>query len=157
MLEAWVDLADLQHTATNAIDGFNDRLKSWLPTLVSHRGSIGERGGFLVQLWRGSNLAHALEHVALELQFLAGNDVRFGRAIPLNDEPGVYRVAIEYIEEAVARAALESARRMVLAAVHNTPFDVASEVAVLRELAQDVCLGPSTRASWIPPSVTAVP
>jgi cyanophycin synthetase len=146
VLEAWVELADLQHAVTNGLDGFNDRLKEWLPTLVDHRGSIGERGGFLEQLWRGSNLAHALEHVALELQFLAGNDVHFGRAIPLMDEPGVYRVAIEYVEEAVARAALETARRLVLAAVHNTPFEVQTEIAVLRDLAQDVCLGPSTRA-----------
>ena len=145
VLEAWVDLADLRNASTNEMEGFNERLKSWLPTLVDHRGSIGERGGFLEQLRRGSNLAHVLEHVALELQFLAGNDVRFGRAVPL-DEPGVYRVAIEYMEEAVGRSALELAKRLVLAAVAGEEFDVKTEVAALREQAQDVCLGPSTRS-----------
>jgi cyanophycin synthetase len=145
VLEAWVELADLAKVSTNELVGFNERLKAWLPTLVDHRGSIGERGGFLEQLRRGSNLAHVLEHVALELQFLAGNDVRFGRAVPI-DEPGVYRVAVEYMEEAVARAALDLARRLVLAAYHNESFDVRGEVAALRELAQDACLGPSTRS-----------
>ncbi len=145
VLEAWVELSEPARVATNELEGFNERLKAWLPTLVDHRGSIGERGGFLEQLRRGSNLAHVLEHVALELQFLAGNDVRFGRAVPI-DEPGVYRVAVEYMEEAVARAALDLANRVVHAVFYNQEFDIKGEIAALRELAQDACLGPSTRS-----------
>lgn len=146
VLEAWVELNDYKDVLTTEIPDFLNRLKEALPSLVDHRGSIGERGGFLEQVRRGSNLAHVLEHIALELQYLAGNDVHFGRANPLNDEPGVYRVAVEYIEETVGRQSLELAERLVSALVLNQPLDISSEVAQLRELAQDVCLGPSTRS-----------
>ncbi|MFM7738497.1 MAG: cyanophycin synthetase family protein, partial [Planctomycetota bacterium] len=145
VLEVWVDLAGLKDTSSEMIPGFNDRLKGWLPTLIEHRCSVGERGGFFERLRRGTYMAHILEHVVLELQSLAGTEVGYGRAREL-DEEGVYRVAIEYQEESLARAALEVGRRLVLAAVEDQPFDVAGEVAKLRELAYDVCLGPSTRS-----------
>lgn len=145
VLEAWVDLAELRDTSSEMIDGFNERLKGWLPSMIEHRCSVGTRGGFFERLRRGTYLAHILEHVTLELQTLAGNEVGFGRAREL-DEEGVYRVAIEYRDEHVARAALEVGRRLCLAAVYNQPFDVTAEVEQLRELVHDKCLGPSTQA-----------
>ncbi len=145
VLEVWVDLAGLKDTSSEMIPGFNDRLKNWLPTLIEHRCSVGERGGFFERLRRGTYMAHILEHVVLELQSLAGTEVGYGRAREL-DEEGVYRVAIEYQEESLARAALEVGRRLVLAAVDDQQFDVTGEIAKLRELAYDVCLGPSTRS-----------
>ncbi len=145
VLEVWVDLADLKDTSSEMIPGFNERLMGWLPTMIEHRCSIGERGGFFERLRRGTYLAHILEHVTLELQSLAGNVVGYGRAREL-DEDGVYRVAIEYLEEKVAREALEVGKRLCLAAVYDTPFDVQKEIAALKELAYDVCLGPSTQS-----------
>ncbi len=145
VLEVWVDLADLRDSSSEMIPGFNERLMGWLPTMIEHRCSVGVRGGFFERLRRGTYLAHILEHVTLELQTLAGNEVGFGRAREL-EEPGVYRVAIEYLDEKVARAAVEVARRLCLAAVYNEPFDVKEEVAKLRDLAHDVCLGPSTQS-----------
>ena len=145
VLEAWVDLASLKDTSSEMIPGFNDRLMSWLPTMIEHRCSVGERGGFFERLKRGTYLAHILEHVTLELQSLAGNEVGFGRAREL-DEDGVYRVAIEYDEESVGRAALEIGRRLILAAVNDEAFDVAGELKKLRSMVHDVCLGPSTRS-----------
>src|SRR5262245_26778860 len=79
VLEAWVDLKELANTASSEIPGFNDRLQSWLPTLIEHRCSEGTRGGFYERLRRGTYLAHILEHVALELQSQAGTEVGFGR------------------------------------------------------------------------------
>ena len=53
---------------------------------------------------------------------------------------------IEYQDEEVGRAVLETGRRMLDAAVKDLPFDVEAELAALRELHQRVCLGPSTNA-----------
>src|SRR5215813_8107574 len=142
-LEAWVDLGPLADRASDELPGFNERLKGWLPTLIEHRCSVGERGGFFQRLDRGTYMAHILEHVTLELQSLAGTNVGYGRARE-TDVEGVYRVVIEFKEEEVALAALELGRKVVLAAVHDQAIDVPGEVQKLRLLADDVKLGPST-------------
>jgi cyanophycin synthetase len=143
VLEAWVDLGDLNDTSSDSVPGFNDRLKSWLPSLVEHRCSVGERGGFFVRLERGTYLAHILEHVTLELQSLAGTPVGFGRARASNEDR-VYKVAVQYREEELGRACLEAARELCLAAVFDRPYDVQATIQRLRDLAHNVCLGPST-------------
>ena len=145
VLEAWVDLGDLKDSPSDELPGFNDRLKAWLPTLIEHRCSEGVRGGFFERLRRGTWQAHILEHVTIELQTLAGDDVSFGRARETSED-GVYKVAIEYLEEDLARACLAKGRELCLAAVHDRPFDVAAEVEALRSYAQKVRFGPSTGA-----------
>lgn len=145
VIEAWVDLGDLKDSPSNELPGFNDRLMKWLPTMIEHRCSIGERGGFFQRLRMGTYPAHVLEHIALELQSLAGTPVGFGKARETSEE-GVYRVVFRYREEAVARECLNVARDLFLAAVHDQPFDVQGQVDRLRDLAQDICLGPSTGA-----------
>src|SRR5688500_11136875 len=127
------------------IPGFNERLKSWLPTLIEHRCSVGERGGFFQRLERGTYLAHILEHVTLELQTLSGTPVGYGKARETSQQ-GVYKVAIRYIEEDLGRACLDTAHRLLLAAVYDQPFDIQEELRKLRDLAHDVCLGPSTNS-----------
>ena len=145
VLEVWVDLGEFKDKSSEEIPGFNDRLMTWLPTMIEHRCSVGERGGFFQRLRRGTYLAHILEHVSIELQTLAGHVVGFGRARESNED-GVYKVAIEYIEEDVCRETIKVARDLILAAVHGHPFDVAAAVEKLKELAQDIGLGPSTKA-----------
>jgi cyanophycin synthetase len=145
VLEVELDLGDLKDRSSDEMPGFNDRLMAWLPSLIEHRCSIGERGGFFERLRRGTYLAHILEHVTLELQALAGSDVGFGRARETSTE-GVYKVAIEYDEEELVRAALHVGRDLCLAAIEGRPFDVEAEVRKLRDLAYDVKLGPSTAA-----------
>ncbi len=145
VLEAWVDLEDMNETSSEMIPGFNDRLKSWLPSLIEHRCSVGERGGFFQRLERGTYMAHIMEHLAIELQTLAGVDVGYGKARASNVD-GVYKVAVEFEEEKLGLAAIDVAFELLQAAIHDRPFDVAGEIAKLRELAHDVCLGPSTRA-----------
>src|SRR5690242_5762244 len=134
VLEAWVDLGPLKDSPSDELPGFNDRLMAWLPTLVEHRCSVGQRGGFFERLRRGTWQAHILEHVALELQSLAGTEVGFGRTRETSED-GVYKVALEYENEELGRAALETARRLCLAGVYDQPFDVATELRQLRELA----------------------
>ena len=145
VLEAWVDLGEYKDRSSEEIPGFNDRVMTWLPTMIEHRCSVGERGGFFQRMRRGTYLAHILEHVTIELQTLAGHEVGFGRARETNED-GVYKVAVEYIEEDVCRQTMKVARELILAAVHGHDFNVSAEVEKLKELAQDIGLGPSTKA-----------
>ena len=70
VLEAVVDLGELRDRSSEMLPGFNDRLRTWLPSLIEHRCSVGERGGFFQRLERGTYMAHVLEHVTLELSLI---------------------------------------------------------------------------------------
>src|SRR5579875_3779700 len=135
VLEAWVDLGPLKDSPSDELPGFNERLMAWLPSLIEHRCSVGRRGGFFERLRRGTWQAHILEHVALELQSLAGTPVGFGRTRETHED-GVYKIALEFEYEGLGRAALEVGRDLCLAAVYDRPFDVEGTIARLRELAQ---------------------
>ena len=143
VLEAWVDIGELEDFPSNKIPGFYERLSAWLPSLIEHRCSIGERGGFLQRLKEGTWPGHILEHVTLELQNLAGMPGGFGKA---RETPvrGVYKVIVRAWHEEVTRAALFTARDLVMAAIEDRPFDVPAAVDNLRRLVDEHCLGPST-------------
>ena len=95
VLEVRVDLGWLEEYPSHTLAGFNERLMNWLPTMIEHRCSIGERGGFFERLRTGTWMGHVLEHVTLELQSLAGTEVGYGRAHETKKH-GVYNVIIEY-------------------------------------------------------------
>jgi cyanophycin synthetase len=143
VLEAWVDLGRRKDTSSAMIPGFTERLMAWLPGLIEHECSEGHRGGFLVRLREGTYPAHILEHVALELQSLAGTPVGYGRARQTSEE-GVYRVVIKFREEAVGRACLEAGRELILAAMDDRPCDVPGLIDRLRQCRREVRLGPNT-------------
>lgn len=143
IIEAWVDIGDLEDAPSNTIPGFYERLSSWLPSLIEHRCSVGEHGGFLERVREGTWAAHILEHVTIELQNLAGQRTGFGKARQTSKR-GVYRVVVRSRQEQVTRACLSAARDLVMAAINDTSFDVPGTVEKLRELADSLCLGPST-------------
>jgi cyanophycin synthetase len=91
------------------------------------------------------SMAHALEFAALGLQAQAGCPVTFSRSAQ-TIEPGVYQVIVEYTEEDVGRLAFERAEQLCLAALNDTPFDLDEVLKELRELDEDIRLGPSTGA-----------
>lgn len=143
IIEAVVDIGELEEFPSNTLPGFNERLAAWLPGLIEHRCSVGRRGGFLMRLRDGTWPGHILEHVALELQTQAGMKTGFGKA-RMTHEYGVYKVVIRTDNEAVGKLALESARDLVMAAINDRPYDVAAAIARLAELVDRQCLGPST-------------
>ena len=145
-LQARVDLGELKDTSSEMIPGFNDRLMGWLPTLIEHRCSVGERGGFFERL-RPRHLPGPHPRARHARAAEPGrHDVGFGRARE-TDAEGVYKVVIEYRRRRRRRSpALHAGTQAVLAAIHDRPFDVPAEIEQLRELAHDVCLGPSTAA-----------
>jgi cyanophycin synthetase len=143
VLEAWVDIGELEEFPSNKIPGFYERLSAWLPSLIEHRCNYNERGGFLRRVQEGTWAAHILEHVTLELQNLAGLPGGFGKARETS-ERGVYKVAVRAWHEDVTRAALHTARELIMAAIEDRPFDVAAAVEELTDMADSKCLGPST-------------
>lgn len=143
VLEAWVDIGDLEDSPSNTLPGFYERLSSWLPSLIEHRCGVGERGGFLQRVREGTWPGHILEHVTLELQNLAGMQSGFGKARSTSVR-GVYKVVVRSRHEEVSRACLHAARDLVMAAIEDRPFDLPATVARLRDLADSLCLGPST-------------
>ena len=144
-LEALVDLGRFEGVSSDTLPDFNARIKAWLPTMIEHRCSVGERGGFFQQLDRGTWLGHVLQHVALEIQSLAGSAVCFGRVRETGIRGG-YTVVVEYREESFAIDCLHVSRRLVMAAVEGAAFDLAGEVRRLRGVLLEEQLGPSTRS-----------
>ena len=143
VMEALIDIGALEDFPSNTLPGFNQRLSAWLPGLVEHRCSVGERGGFLQRLAEGTWAGHVLEHVALELQTQAGMQTGFGKAREAGPR-GVYKVVIRTRHEAVSRQALEAARALILAAIDDRAFDVPGEINRLKQMVDSLCIGPST-------------
>ena len=143
VVEAWVDIGDLEDYPSNLIPGLPERLTGWMPTLIEHRCSVGERGGFLQRLRDGTWPAHIMEHVALELQNLAGMPGGLGRARETSRR-GIYKVIVRAWHEPVTRAALYAARDLLMAAIEDQPFDVDGAISSLREMNEGLRLGPST-------------
>ena len=145
VVEALVDLGEFEEKPSNRLPGFTDSLTRWLPGLVEHRCSIGERGGFIRRLEQGTWLGHVMEHVSLELHSLSYLPVGFGRARETG-EYGVYKVVVECSDPHLGRASLEAAHSLILAAVEGRSFDLDAEVRRLADVANRTCLGPGTRA-----------
>ena len=74
-----LDIGELEETQTDMVPGFRERVEKAIPSLIEHRCSVGERGGFFARIERGTWAGHVVEHVAIELQCLAGIDVGFGK------------------------------------------------------------------------------
>ncbi len=143
VIEVWVDIGALEDAPSNTIPGLYERLTCWLPGLIEHRCGVGTRGGFLERLREGTWAGHILEHVVLELQTMAGMKTGFGKARQTSQH-GIYKVAFRTRDEQVGRAALNCARDLLLAAIDDQPYDVSATVAMLRDMVDDLCLGPST-------------
>ncbi|MEO0048404.1 MAG: cyanophycin synthetase [Pseudomonadota bacterium] len=143
VLEAWVDIGDLEDCPSNTIPGFIERLCAWLPSLIEHRCSYGERGGFIKRLEEGTWPAHILEHVTLELQNLAGMPGGFGKARETNKR-GVYKVVVRAWHEEITKTALYHARDLVMAAIENKAFDLPAAIKEIEDLVDTLYLGPST-------------
>jgi cyanophycin synthetase len=138
-----VRLGTLEAITTAEVPGFSDRLLQILPSLQEHPCSRRRRGGFVERLYEGTGWIHVLEHVALELQTLAGTDVDFGRAVESGDE-GVWWLIVEYEEEELGTESVRQAVALVRACIAGAPVDIESVIRQLHELLEDVRLGPST-------------
>ena len=143
-----VDLGNLEQFPSNTIPGFVDGLIAWMPSLEDHACSLNRRGGFLTRLRDGTWAGHVAEHVALELQNLAGTDVRHGKTRGAGSA-GQYNVIYEFREETVGIEAGKLAVRIVNYLVDpasDPDLDYIAELEALIRLAERAAFGPSTQA-----------
>ncbi|WP_299271787.1 cyanophycin synthetase [uncultured Psychroserpens sp.] len=138
-----LDLQEMEELPSNKVDGFYDRLKAMFPGMYEHRCSVGEPGGFFQRVEEGTWMGHIIEHIALEIQTLAGMDVGFGRTRGYGEE-GVYNVVFAYMEESVGRYAAKASVRICEALISGEAYDLSDDIQEMRELREADRLGPST-------------
>lgn len=160
MIRMQVDLRSLEMYPTDRLSGFCQSLVKALPGLKSHGCSYGVDGGFIRRMEEGTWLGHVTEHVALELQNLAGAHVTRGKTRSVTGEPGVYNIMFAYDDEEAAllagRFALELVDSLlpselrgleasdVVAPSPFPVFDLVSAISYLRQLRLNFALGPTT-------------
>ena len=148
LIVARLDLEDLAESPSDTIPGFYDGLLTAMPSLIEHFCSPGHRGGFLHRLQEGTMMGHIMEHIALELQSLAGMDVGFGRTRE-TATPGIYQVVFEYENEQAGRYAARAALRICESIVETGGYphsELEKDIEDLKDLRFGAALGPSTEA-----------
>jgi cyanophycin synthetase len=143
LIQMRLDLEELEELPTNKIEGFRERIELLIPSLITHRCSEGCHGGFFLRVDQGTWMGHVIEHIALEIQTLAGMDVGFGRTRETKTK-GVYNVVFNYLEEKVGVFAAESAVRIAQAIINGDTYDLLADIQKMREIREKVRLGPST-------------
>ncbi|MBL7799422.1 MAG: cyanophycin synthetase [Chitinophagales bacterium] len=138
-----LDIEELEQRPTNLIDGFSARLQAMFPSMQGHRCSKEYEGGFFERVEEGTWMGHVIEHIALEIQTLAGMDVGFGRTRETSTS-GIYNVVFTYMEAKVGRYAAEASVDIAQALIDSTPIDLPAIIQKLREMREVERLGPST-------------
>ena len=138
-----LDLEEMEERPSDTIDGFADRLENLLPSLYEHHCSEGHEGGFFERVRSGTWMGHITEHVALELQTLAGMDCGFGRTRGVG-EKRVYNVVFSYTQERAGVYAAKAAVRIVEALIAGITYKLSDDIQTLREIREEEKLGPST-------------
>ena len=138
-----LDLEEMEQFPTNKIDGFGERLEAMFPSMYSHRCSVGCEGGFFQRVKQGTWMGHVIEHIALEIQTLAGMDCGFGRTRGYGEE-GVYFVVFNHIEGKVGEYAAKASFRIAEALIANKEYDLDEDIMNMKEIRQNEGLGPST-------------
>ena len=152
-----IDLGPLEDWPSGKLGPrFTDPLIAALPGLKAHGCSYGKPGGFIRRLTEGEGtwMGHILEHMALELQNVAGESVTFGKTRSQGPR-GHYYVVYQYEQEDVG----VEAGRLALTLLHSLlppelqpegavppGFDFAAERDEFIRFAQRRALGPSTMA-----------
>jgi cyanophycin synthetase len=145
VLEASLDLSALRDLPPQSMSALRTRLISLLPD-IGERFGVEGRGEFASQSL-DSGLAHLVGQVALVLQSLAYRPVKFVETRKALDH-GLYRVAMEYAEEELARASLPEARAICLAALYGHSYDLLANLQRLEEVAEHAALGLTSGAIY---------
>ncbi|MBA2746767.1 MAG: cyanophycin synthetase [Flavisolibacter sp.] len=145
LIQLTMDLEEMEFRPTNTHPDFKDQLQLLLPSLYEHRCSEGVAGGFFERVDQGTWMGHVIEHIAIELQNLAGMDLGFGQTRGTGKE-GVYHIVYEYVGEDAGVYAGKAAIRIVEALIANRSSElmISSEVEEIKRLWNASKMGPST-------------
>lgn len=141
-----LDLKEFEELPTNQLPNFVNNLTTILPSLNDHYCSYNHVGGLIKRLQEGTWLGHVIEHVALELQTLAGSPCGFGRTRS-TDTKGVYEVVYSYEYEGLGKKAGEVAFELINVLAHNKIYQtLENDLTQLKKILQQEKNGPSTEA-----------
>lgn len=143
LIQMRLDLEDLEHRPTNKIDGFRERIEKLMPSLYTHRCSPGYEGGFFERVDEGTWMGHVIEHIALELQSLAGMETGFGRTRETKTS-GIYNVVFSYIEETVGVYAAEASVSIAEKLIAGEDYDIENDIMTMKKMRERERFGPST-------------
>ena len=138
-----LDIKDYEKQPSDKIKGFSDRLIKLIPTLQDHGCSIGGAGGFIKRLNTGTWAGHIIEHIAIELQCLAGMKVGYGKTF-CTQKDGIYIVVFRYLVESAGLKAAREAVSLFEAVAEDRDFDIDQIILDLKILREDDMLGPTT-------------
>jgi cyanophycin synthetase len=144
LIQMKIDLEEMEQKPTNHIHGFLERLSAMFPSMQEHRCSVGTPGGFFQRVEEGTWMGHVIEHVALELQSLAGMECGFGRTRSTGNKEGEYYVVFNYMEEDAGVYAARAAVKICQALADAAPYALEEDIQRLREIRENTRLGPST-------------
>ena len=139
-----VDIGKYSEIPTKDIDGFNEKVLNAFPGLKTNCCGLGYEGGFLERLKEGTYLAHVLEHVILEMQYMIGYDVRYGKTRTV-EEP-VYYLVYEYENEVCGLECGKAAVYILNSFLEGSNVEVGEYLKYLKKVSLNAELGPSTSA-----------
>ncbi len=138
-----LDLEELEDSPTDSIDGFSERIEKLMPSMYDHRCSKTYKGGFFERVKEGTWMGHVIEHIALEIQTLAGMECGFGRTRGTGAD-GVYNVVFSYMEESVGIYAAIASVKIAEALISGEEYDLQADIKEMRRMRESERFGPST-------------
>lgn len=145
VIQVKLDIDRYEELPSDRLKGFTERLVELMPGIYDHHCSKGRPGGFVERLKSGTWMGHIVEHIAIELENMAGLECNFGKTRS-TEEPGIYNVVFEYKVEQAGEYAAEAAVRIADTAATGGICHIEKEVRALKEIAMRYGLGPSTTA-----------
>ncbi|MFD2512419.1 cyanophycin synthetase [Pontibacter locisalis] len=136
-------MEDLSQKLTSDIPHFLKRLRKTFPGMRTHRSTEQVEGGFFKTVEEGTTLGHVVQHVALELQTMAGMDSGYGRCYPAREDDHMY-VVFSYQEERAGEYAAYTAVRMTEALAKGDKIRLYDDISRLHQIREDEYFGPST-------------
>ncbi|WP_299757570.1 cyanophycin synthetase [uncultured Pontibacter sp.] len=138
-----LDLEQLSQLSTDEVPHFLARLQKMFPDMQRHRAAEGVEGGFFKSVEEGTTFGHVVQHVALELQTMAGMESGYGRCYPAPEE-GHQAVVYSYQEERAGEYAAYAAVRITKALIAGEKYKLEEDISRLHDIREDEYFGPST-------------
>ena len=129
-----LDLDEFEEFPSNKIPNFYETLTRVLPSLYTHRCSVGISGGFFSRVREGTWLGHIVEHIALELQTLAGMNTGWGRTRGFKNQKGVYNVVFNFTNKDCGVYAARKSVKIVKDIINGSEPNIENVVNNLRKL-----------------------
>ena len=145
IIRAIVDLQEWTERFSHELGNFRFRLVETLPTLAEHHCALGKAGGFLERLQEGTLIGHIIEHVTIELLTLAGQTIKYGKTMRIEEEPGWYEIIFNYEAKEGAIEGFKQGYALVKTLLEQGSFDLAQAVGQIKRVTAECELGVSTQ------------